>query len=89
MFVLLFSDEERNNYQLLCLDGSRAAVSEFKNCHLAYVAAHAVVARNGDANDQEMRAAILALLDKAEVCEACMMKITTDCGTTTIFLYKL
>ncbi|NXC15987.1 TRFE protein, partial [Corythaeola cristata] len=38
--------EEKHEYELLCLDGSRQPVDNYKNCHWARVPAHAVVARD-------------------------------------------
>ncbi|XP_067898550.1 melanotransferrin [Heterodontus francisci] len=38
-------DLHSNDYQLLCRDGSRAEVTDWKGCHIARVPAHAVVVR--------------------------------------------
>ncbi|KFV13982.1 Ovotransferrin, partial [Tauraco erythrolophus] len=38
--------EEKHEYELLCLDGSRQPVDNYKDCHWARVPAHAVVARD-------------------------------------------
>ncbi|NWR79714.1 TRFE protein, partial [Centropus unirufus] len=38
--------EEKDNYELLCTDGTRAPVDNYKSCHWARVPAHAVVARD-------------------------------------------
>ncbi|KFQ35901.1 Ovotransferrin, partial [Mesitornis unicolor] len=38
--------EEKDDYELLCLDGSRQPVDNYKACHWARVPAHAVVARD-------------------------------------------
>lgn len=37
---------ERDQYELLCLDNTRKPVEEFRDCHLARVPSHAVVARS-------------------------------------------
>ncbi|NXS43847.1 TRFE protein, partial [Balaeniceps rex] len=37
--------ENKDEYELLCLDGSRQSVDNYKDCHWARVPAHAVVAR--------------------------------------------
>ncbi|NWI53225.1 TRFE protein, partial [Calyptomena viridis] len=38
--------DEKEEYELLCLDGTRAPVDNYKSCHWARVPAHAVVARD-------------------------------------------
>ncbi|XP_065531264.1 serotransferrin [Lathamus discolor] len=38
--------DEKDEYELLCLDGSRQPVDNYKACHWAKVPAHAVVARD-------------------------------------------
>ncbi|XP_050758571.1 ovotransferrin-like [Gymnogyps californianus] len=38
--------EEKDKYELLCLDGRRQPVDNYKTCHWARVPAHAVVARD-------------------------------------------
>ncbi|NXV22793.1 TRFE protein, partial [Cepphus grylle] len=43
--------EEKNEYELLCLDGSRQPVDNYKTCHWARVPAHAVVARDDNKVD--------------------------------------
>ncbi|NXK44296.1 TRFE protein, partial [Chauna torquata] len=53
--------EEKDEYELLCLDGTRQPVDNYKTCHWARVAAHAVVARDdGKADD------IWSFLSKAQ-----------------------
>lgn len=37
---------EKDEYELLCLDGTRQPVDNYKACHWARVPAHAVVARD-------------------------------------------
>ncbi|XP_030218894.1 serotransferrin [Gadus morhua] len=37
---------EKANYELLCLDGTRAPIDSYKTCNLARVPAHAVVSRD-------------------------------------------
>ncbi|XP_070609279.1 serotransferrin [Erythrolamprus reginae] len=44
--LLADSAEERSNYELVCRDGTKRPVEEYKDCHLARVSAHAVVSRN-------------------------------------------
>ncbi|XP_078521872.1 serotransferrin-A-like isoform X2 [Lissotriton helveticus] len=39
-------EEVTKQYELLCLDNTRKAIDEFKDCHLAQVPAHAVVTRS-------------------------------------------
>ncbi|PKU34074.1 hypothetical protein llap_15623 [Limosa lapponica baueri] len=43
--------EEKGEYELLCLDGSRQPVDNYKACHWARVPAHAVVARDDNKVD--------------------------------------
>ncbi|NXJ12854.1 TRFE protein, partial [Odontophorus gujanensis] len=38
--------DRKDEYELLCLDGTRKPVDSYKDCHWARVAAHAVVARD-------------------------------------------
>ncbi|NWI97587.1 TRFE protein, partial [Pitta sordida] len=38
--------DEKQEYELLCLDGTRAPVDSYKTCHWARVPAHAVMARD-------------------------------------------
>ncbi|XP_061923703.1 serotransferrin-like [Entelurus aequoreus] len=40
---LTVPDDEKVNYELLCLDNTRAPMNDYKKCHLARVPAHAVV----------------------------------------------
>ncbi|NXJ76759.1 TRFE protein, partial [Trogon melanurus] len=53
--------EDKDSYELLCLDGSRQPVDKYKECHWARVPAHAVVARDDDKADD-----IWNFLEKAE-----------------------
>ncbi len=52
------------NYQLLCMDGSRKSVEEFMDCHLAKEPLHAVIGRK-DADRQQ----IYKVLKQIEVCQ--------------------
>ena len=51
--VLALSPEERDQYELLCSDGTKKPIDQVMDCNLARVPAHAVVARsvNGRADD--------------------------------------
>ncbi|KAJ3594937.1 hypothetical protein NHX12_004242 [Muraenolepis orangiensis] len=42
---LTVPESEKPNYQLLCRDGRRAPINDYKTCHLAKVPGHAVVTR--------------------------------------------
>ncbi|XP_060762532.1 serotransferrin-2-like [Neoarius graeffei] len=57
-FTVLTSDKA--NYELLCKDGSRKSVDDFKTCNLARVPADAVVSRK----DKELANRIFSVLDK-------------------------
>ncbi|XP_059506979.1 serotransferrin-like [Stegostoma tigrinum] len=56
---------ERQNYELLCLDGTRKPVENYKECHWAKVPAHAVVVRSGSA-DVERAEMIWRFLSRAQ-----------------------
>uniref|UniRef100_A0A493TNX2 Ovotransferrin n=1 Tax=Anas platyrhynchos platyrhynchos TaxID=8840 RepID=A0A493TNX2_ANAPP len=53
--------EEKDEYELLCLDGTRQPVDSYKTCNWARVAAHAVVARDDSKIDD-----IWSFLSKAQ-----------------------
>nr|CAL92188.1 transferrin [Trematomus bernacchii] len=42
---LTVPDSEKPHYELLCKDGTRAAIDDYRTCHLAKAPAHAVVSR--------------------------------------------
>lgn len=54
--------DQKDEYELLCLDGSRQPVDNYKTCNWARVAAHAVVAR-----DDSKAEDIWSFLSKAQV----------------------
>lgn len=62
VFENLPEKAERDEYELLCPDNTRKSVDEFKECHLARVPSHAVVARS--VNGKEDR--IWTLLQRAQ-----------------------
>ncbi|XP_067898024.1 serotransferrin-B-like [Heterodontus francisci] len=47
---------EKQNYRLLCLDGTRQPIDNYKECHWARVPAHAVVVRSGAVEDEKNEA---------------------------------
>ncbi|XP_023368817.1 inhibitor of carbonic anhydrase isoform X2 [Otolemur garnettii] len=51
VFENLALKADRDQYELLCLDNTRKPVDEYKNCHLAKVPSHAVVARSVDGRE--------------------------------------
>jgi len=53
---------EKDDYELLCLDGTRQPVDNYKDCHWSRVPAHAVVARDDSKVDD-----IWNFLSKAQV----------------------
>ncbi|NXG63193.1 TRFE protein, partial [Hemiprocne comata] len=59
--VLENAPEEKDEYELLCLDGTRQPVDNYKACHWARVPAHAVVARDDSKVDD-----IWSFLSKAQ-----------------------
>ncbi|XP_054450510.1 lactotransferrin [Pteronotus mesoamericanus] len=62
VFENLPNKSERDQYELLCPDNTRKPVDEFKECHLARVPSHAVVARSVGGKED----AIWRLLSKAQ-----------------------
>nr|CAK18222.1 transferrin [Chamaeleo chamaeleon] len=52
--VLELSPEEKNNYELLCNDGTRKPIDEVNNCFLAKAPSHAVIARIVDGRADEI-----------------------------------
>ncbi len=58
-------DLQSGDYELLCRDGSRGGVSDWKTCNLARVPSHAVMT-SGDKSLAE-RNAIWMFLDSAQV----------------------
>ncbi|XP_074158206.1 serotransferrin-like [Sminthopsis crassicaudata] len=42
----LLTEADKENYELLCPDNTRRPLDQYKDCHLARIAAHAVVARS-------------------------------------------
>uniref|UniRef100_A0A8C2E5S2 Serotransferrin n=1 Tax=Cyprinus carpio TaxID=7962 RepID=A0A8C2E5S2_CYPCA len=56
---------ERQNYQLLCMDGSRKSVEEYKDCYLAKEPHHAVISRK-DTDAQH----IYKVLQQIPVCQS-------------------
>ncbi|KAL2804356.1 serotransferrin isoform 2 [Daubentonia madagascariensis] len=51
IFENLANKADRDQYELLCLDNTRKPVDEYKDCHLAKVPSHAVVARSVDGKE--------------------------------------
>ncbi|EHH51351.1 hypothetical protein EGM_10710 [Macaca fascicularis] len=62
VFEDLSDPAERDNYELLCPDNTRKPVDKFKECHLARVPSHAVVARSVNGKED----AIWELLRQAQ-----------------------
>uniref|UniRef100_A0A0D9RUM1 Lactotransferrin n=1 Tax=Chlorocebus sabaeus TaxID=60711 RepID=A0A0D9RUM1_CHLSB len=62
VFEDLSDPAERDNYELLCPDNTRKPVDKFKECHLARVPSHAVVARSVNGKED----AIWELLREAQ-----------------------
>ncbi|XP_052585733.1 inhibitor of carbonic anhydrase [Peromyscus californicus insignis] len=51
VFEALPQKADRDQYELLCTDNTRRPVDEYKQCHLARVPSHAVVARSVDGKE--------------------------------------
>lgn len=47
--------QTKDNFELLCKDGSRRTVDDFKNCNWGTVPSHAVVTTSAKSNKQRMR----------------------------------
>ncbi|XP_062988369.1 serotransferrin [Elgaria multicarinata webbii] len=60
--VLALSPADKDQYELLCYDGTKRPIGEYQNCFLGRVPAHAVVARSVDGRADE----IWALLSNAQ-----------------------
>lgn len=56
-------EADRDEYQLLCRDNTRKSVDEYKDCYLASIPSHAVVARSVDGKED----LIWGLLNQAQV----------------------
>ena len=59
----LANPADRDQYELLCRENTRRPVDEYKECHLARVPSHAIVARSVDGKED----LIWELLRKAQV----------------------
>ena len=59
----LANPADRDQYELLCRENTRRPVDEYKECHLARVPSHAIVARSVDGKED----LIWELLNKAQV----------------------
>ncbi|XP_075403978.1 inhibitor of carbonic anhydrase-like [Tenrec ecaudatus] len=62
VFENLPDKADRDQYELLCPDNTRKPVDSYKECHLAQVPSHAIVARNVDGKEN----LIWELLNKAQ-----------------------
>uniref|UniRef100_A0A8C9DVJ7 Transferrin-like domain-containing protein n=1 Tax=Prolemur simus TaxID=1328070 RepID=A0A8C9DVJ7_PROSS len=62
VFENLEHKADRDQYELLCLDYTRKPVDEYKDCHLARVPSHAVLARSVDGKED----LIWGLLNQAQ-----------------------
>lgn len=62
VFENLPDEADRDQYELLCPDNTRKPVDEYKECHLARVPSHAIVARSVNGKED----AIWELLDQAQ-----------------------
>ena len=60
---LSFTASEKANYELLCLDGTRAPIDSYQTCNLARVPGHAVVSRD----DPELARRIFTALTTVRV----------------------
>lgn len=57
------SESEKDNYELLCKDNTRAPIDSYKSCYLGRAPAHAVVSRN----DPQLAELIWNSLDSVQV----------------------
>ncbi|XP_063162863.1 serotransferrin isoform X2 [Candoia aspera] len=64
--ALALSPEEKNKYQLLCLDDSAKSIDHYESCFWAEVSAHAVVARPVDGQADEIRVLLFNALEQAK-----------------------
>nr|XP_055058488.1 transferrin-a [Misgurnus anguillicaudatus] len=57
---------EKQNYELLCMDGSRKSVDEYKDCHLGKEPGHAVISRK-DARLSDMIYQVLTKIPSSDL----------------------
>nr|XP_055058490.1 serotransferrin-1-like isoform X2 [Misgurnus anguillicaudatus] len=57
---------EKQSYELLCMDGSRKSVDEYKNCHLGKEPGHAVISRK-DASLSDQIFKVLSQIPSADL----------------------
>uniref|UniRef100_A0A7N5P090 Ovotransferrin-like n=1 Tax=Ailuropoda melanoleuca TaxID=9646 RepID=A0A7N5P090_AILME len=63
--VLALSPEERSKLELLCDDDTKKPIEEYRNCFLARMSAHAVVARSVDGRADEIWALLSYALEQS------------------------
>uniref|UniRef100_A0A8D0EAQ5 Transferrin-like domain-containing protein n=1 Tax=Salvator merianae TaxID=96440 RepID=A0A8D0EAQ5_SALMN len=71
--VLALSPEERSQYELLCLDGSKAPIEAYEACNLGRVPAHAIVARSIDGREDDIQKVLLKAVELGSRNAACQL----------------
>nr|CAK18226.1 transferrin [Pogona vitticeps] len=64
--VLALSPEEREQYELLCSDGTKKPIDQVMDCNLAKVPAHAVVARSVNGRADEIWTLLSSALERRD-----------------------